>query len=55
MKTHEVTPFWQGTQQGEFYLIADCSTTAGRIPTLFAGGYWARCQLRNGIGYVPAP
>ena len=25
----------------EFYLIADYSTAAGRIPILFAGGCWA--------------
>ena len=33
----------------ELYSIADYSTTAGRIRILFAGGCWARRQLRNGI------
>ena len=35
-----------------FYSMADYSTTAGRILILFAGGCWARRQLRNGIGFV---
>jgi len=35
-----------------FYSTADYSTTAGRILMLFAGDYWARCQLPNGIRYV---
>ena len=39
----------------EFYSMADSSTTARRIPILFAGGYWAASQLHNGIGYVPTP
>jgi len=38
---------------GEFYSMTDYSTTARWIQTLFAGGYWVRCQLRNGIDYVP--
>jgi len=33
--------------------MADSSTTTVLIPNLIAGGCWARCQLRNGIGYVP--
>jgi len=33
----------------EFYSMADYSTTARRIQILFAGGCWARRQLRNGI------
>jgi len=33
----------------EFYSMADYSTTARRIHTRFAGGCWARRQLRNGI------
>ena len=37
----------------EFYSMADSSTTAGRIPILFAGGYRARHQLHAGIRYVP--
>jgi len=37
----------------EFYSMADLSMTTERIPTLFAGGCWARRQLRNGIKYVP--
>jgi len=32
--------------------MADCSTTTERISILFAGGYWARRQLRTGIRYV---
>jgi len=37
----------------ELYSMADYSTTARRIQILFAGGYWARRQLRNGIKDVP--
>ena len=33
--------------------MADYSRTAARIPILFPGGYWARCQLPAGIRYVP--
>jgi len=33
--------------------MADSSTTTSPIPNLIAGGCWARCQLRNGIRYVP--
>jgi len=33
--------------------MADYSTTAGRIQILFAGGYWARRQLRHDIKDVP--
>jgi len=44
-----------GSMLAEFYSIADCSTTAGRISILFAGGCWARRPLRNGIKYVPVP
>jgi len=33
----------------EFYSMADYSTTARRIRIQFAGGCWARRQLRNGI------
>jgi len=33
--------------------MADYARTAGRIPILFAGGEWARRQLRTGIRYVP--
>ena len=33
--------------------MADSSTTAAGIPILFAGGCWARRQLRNGTRYVP--
>jgi len=38
-----------GSMQAEFYSIADSSTTVRRIQIRFAGGCWARCQLRNGI------
>jgi len=34
------------------YSTADCSTTAGRILILFAGGRWAWRQISNGIRYV---
>ena len=37
----------------EFYLMADSSTTVAVNTILFAGGCWARRQLRNGIRYVP--
>ena len=33
--------------------MADSSPTVIGIPILFAGGYWARCQLHAGIKYVP--
>ena len=35
--------------------MADSSTRAEYIPILFTGGCWARCQLGNGIKYVPIP
>jgi len=35
-----------------FYSMADYSTTAGRTLILFAGGCWARRQLRNGISFI---
>jgi len=38
-----------------FYSTADYFTTARRILMLFAGGCWARRQLRNGIRYVSVP
>jgi len=53
METHEVTVFCGDTLLAEFYSIADYSTTTGRIQVSFAGGCWARRQLRNGINYVP--
>jgi len=37
----------------EFYSMAHYSTTARGIQTRFAGGCWARRQLRNGIKDVP--
>jgi len=36
-----------------FYWMAACSTTTGRIPILFAGGFWACGLLRDGITDVP--
>jgi len=42
-----------GIKLAIFYSTVDCSTTARRILILFAGGCWARRQLRNGIRYVP--
>jgi len=53
IKTHEVTVFCGGTKLAEFYSIADYSTTAPQIPILFAGGCWARHQLRNDMRDVP--
>jgi len=38
-----------GSMLAEFYSMANYSTTARRIQILFAGGYWSRRQLRNGI------
>jgi len=38
-----------GSMPAELYSMADYSTTAWRIPIRFAGGCWARRQLRNGI------
>jgi len=38
-----------GSMLAELYSMADYSTTARRIQIRFAGGYWARPQLRNGI------
>ena len=39
-KTHELLSFVEGVRVAlaEFYLMADSSTTAGRIPILFSGG-----------------
>jgi len=42
-----------GIMLAELYLMAEYSTTARRIQVLFAGGYWSRRQLRNGIKDVP--
>jgi len=42
-----------GSSPGEFYSMADCSTTTRRIQILFAGRCWARRQLHAGIRYVP--
>jgi len=53
MKTHVVTVFCGDTKLAELYSIADYSTTARGIQILFAGGYWAQRQLRNGIKDVP--
>ena len=39
----------------EFYSMADSSTTVRGVPIRIEGGCWARCQLRNGIKYVPTP
>jgi len=33
--------------------MADYARTAGQIPILFPGGYWAQRQLHAGIRYVP--
>jgi len=38
-----------GSMLAEFYSMADYSTTARRIHIWFAGGCWARRQLRHGI------
>jgi len=38
-----------GSMLAELYSMADYSTPARRIHIRFAGGCWARCQLRNGI------
>jgi len=38
-----------GSMLAEIYSMADYSTTARRIQIPFAGGYWPRRQLRNGI------
>ena len=38
---------------GEFYSMADYSTTTRRIPIRFAGRCWAQRQLQAGIRYVP--
>jgi len=38
-----------GSMLAEFYSMADYSTTVRRIQIRFAGGCWARRQLRNGI------
>jgi len=53
IKAHEVTVFCEYTKLAELYSIADYSTTTSQIPDMFAGGCWARRQLRNGINYVP--
>ena len=48
-----MTLFSEGTKLTKFYWIADSSTTALRIPTLFTEGYSARRRLPNGIRAVP--
>ena len=42
-----------GSMLVEFYSKADYSTSARRIQIRFAGGYWARRQLCNGIKDIP--
>jgi len=42
-----------GSMLAELYSMADYSTTARRNRILFAGGYWARPLLPNGIKDVP--
>ena len=39
----------------EFYLMADYSTTGGRIAILFSGGCCARRELHAGIRLIPTP
>ena len=41
MNTQGVGDLSGGSTLAEFYLMADSSTTAAGIPTLFAGGCWA--------------
>ena len=55
MKAQEVADLYGSRTLAEFYSMADSSTTAAHIPILFPGGCWARCQLHNGIRYVPTP
>jgi len=42
-----------GSMLAELYSMAYYSTTARRIQILFAGCYWSRRQLCNGIKDVP--
>jgi len=42
-----------GSMLAEFYSMADYSRTARQIQIPFAGRYWARRQLHNGIKDVP--
>ena len=42
-----------GIKLAILYSTANYSTTPPRILMLFAGGCWARHQLRNGIRYFP--
>jgi len=42
-----------GSMLVELYSMADYSPTARGIQIRFAGGYWARPQLRNSIKDVP--
>ena len=41
-----------GSILAELYSMADYSTTARRIPVLFAGGCWSQRQLDAGICYI---
>ena len=42
MNTQEVANLYGGSILVEFYLMADSSTTTGRILILCSGGCWAR-------------
>ena len=55
IKTQDFAGFCEGVSSmlADFYSIADRSTTVRGIQIQFLGGYWARCQLRAGIRYVP--
>ena len=55
MKTQEVPVFSEDSTMAKFYLIADYSTTAAKIPILQSGGCWAQWYLHNGIRYVSTP
>jgi len=55
MKAQEVADLDEGSTLAEFYSMADSSTTAGCIPILFLGGFWAHRQLHAGIRLIPTP
>jgi len=55
MKAQEVADLDGGSTLGEFYSMADSSTTAACIPIVFLGGFWAHRQLHACIRLIPTP
>jgi len=55
MKTQEVADLDGGSTLAEIYSMADSYTTAGCIPILFLGGFWAHRHVHAGIRLIPTP